>query len=292
MAKRKGRTWTEEEKAEAKRKYWERVNQGKISVHGKVVQPKDQPLPGQLDIEEEANKVSETSTDQEQEPQTTVVDTTETSNEELMKRAIEAVEFLKSMGLGGAPAASTGPTIQNGKLTGTMDRFPVDANLYEDFTQRLEDDPTLTRFGFKENYWLDYRFEVVRYQTIDNIWMQEPKITIDLNRREFDEETGKPTGGAFKVYRIVIHEDPDTAVYIARLNGLAVPEDVAGETAFLNEMRFLQVRDWLRECFMPKKPSNHNNKREMVINGRLVEYFEVNSENSQSLPFSELNSKF
>lgn len=276
----KGRVWTAEEKAEAKRKYWERMNPEKLK---------------QMDIEQElaeARQVEEETEKDDQDPQTTtVVDTAETSNEELMKRAIEAVEFLKSMGMGGAVAAPAGPTIQNGKLTGTLDRFPVDANLYVDFTDRLSDDPSLARFGFKENYWLDYRFEVVRYQTIDNIWQQEPKITIDLNRREFNEETGLPTGGAFKMYRIVIHEDPDTAVYIARLNGIAVPEDPAGEMAFLNEMRFLQVRDWLRECFMPKKPSGHNDKREMVINGRLVEYFEVNSENAQTLPFGELNSK-
>lgn len=284
----KGRSWTPEEKAAAKLRYWKRMAEKDPKYQAKLDEIlAEKPLEGQLDIEEEVAKTQESEPLQEQEPEHTTV-ASETSQSELLNRTLEAIALLAEA----SGNKAQGPRIENGKLTGTMDRFPVDSTLYEDFTPRLAADPTLARFGFKENYWLDYKFEVVRYQTIDNIWMQEPKITIDLNRRQFDEQTGEPTGGAFKMYRIVIHEDPDTAVYIARLNGINVPDDPAGERAFLNEMRFLQVRDWLRECFMPKKPTGHNNKREMVINGRLVEYFEVNSENAQSLPFGELNTRF
>lgn len=142
-----------------------------------------------------------------------------------------------------------------------------------------------------ENFELTYKWEVVRYQTIDKIWMQEPKITIDLNRKIYDEETGELTPGRYKEFRIVIHEDPDTAVLVARRNGLDVPDDPESEKQFLNEMRYLQVRDWLLECFMPKKPTNQNNRREMVINGKLVEYFETNSENTAKLPFDQLSTK-
>lgn len=268
-----GKKWTAEQKAAA-------------SARAKARWAKEnQPLE-QTDIEQELKAQEEVA----EEPQTTVADDSETDTNEILKRAVEAINLLAQLQAAGG-VAQKGPEIKNGKLTGTLDRFSVKKTDYEDFTPRLMQEPSLARFGFKENYELTYKFEVVRYQTIDNIWMQEPKMTIDLNRKIYDEETGELTNGRYKQYRIVIHEDPDTAVWVARNNGLAVPEDVEGERDFLNEMRYLQVRDWLFECFVPKKPSNHNNKREMVINGRLVEYFETNSENSASLPFDQLNSK-
>ena len=239
--------------------------------------------PKQLDIEEELQK--------DPEPQTTIQ--TETNAETLLNRAIEAIALLAEQQSRNLPqeVAIKAPEVKNGRLTGTIDRFSMNKTDYVDFTDRLAEDPLLSRFGFRDNYELTYMFQPVRYQTIDGIWMQEPKITIDLIRKIYDELTGELTNGRYKEYRIVIHEDPDAAVWVAKNNGVAVPEDAEGEKAFLNEMRYLQVRDWLRECFMPKKPTSNNNRKDMVINGKLVEFFEVNSENSQKLPFDQLNSK-
>lgn len=284
-----GKPWTEEQKAAARAR-------GKAQWAARQAAQNEQKTAHveQLDIEKEIAKDVENTvstpvtpaeeTKVQEEPQTTI--STELSQQELLTRAIEAIAKLAEV-----RGEATGPQVKNGQLTGTIDRFSVKKSDYEDFTPRLMEDQTLVRFGFKENYYLDYNWEVVRYETIDHVWMQEPKITIDLNRKEFDETTGELTGRIFKMYRIIIHEDPNTAVWVARNNGITVPDDPEGEQAFLNEMRFLQVRDWLRECFMPKKPTSHSSRREMVVNGRVVEYFEVNSEESQSLPFTSLNSK-
>lgn len=273
MAKKgsKGRVWTDEEKAEAKRKYWERMNPEKLK---------------QMDIEEELAPLEADGGDDEGTAAVTI--SSEVSTEELLKRALEAIANFSQMQ---GAQSQTGPNIKNGKLTGTLDRFSTKKSDYTDFTGRLAEDPALMRFGFKENFELTYKWELVRYQTIDGVWMQEPKITIDLNRKIYNDETGELTSGRYKEFRIVIHEDPDTAIYVARANGIDVPEDPESETGFLNEMRYLQVRDWLLECFMPKRPTSHSNRREMVVNGKLVEYFETNSEDSAKLPFDQLGSK-
>lgn len=295
------RTWTEEQK----KAFGEKMRAARAA---KLDEPK------QLDIVEEAAKVKESvpttttkyaevttpngekvegfATDTDMNPiHTTVSDVSETKQSEILARAIEAITLLTQMQVNNGGSADTGPQVVNGKLTGTLDRYSVKKSDYEDFTVRLSEEPALKRFGFKENFELTWKWEVVRYQTIDKFWMQEPKITIDLNRRIYDEETGALTTGRYKEFRIVIHEDPDAALQIARMNGVSVPEDPAHEAQFLNEMRYLQVRDWLIECFMPKRPTNQNNRREMVVNGKLVEYFETNSEGTAKLQFDQLSTK-
>lgn len=281
-----GKPWTPERK--------EAARQRALARHNKTVQP----TPRELSVEEEVRQriAEEAEKDTPElagnaqsvpsnEPEQVTI-STEVSQTELLNRALEAIAKLAE--LQGGKGLNT-PELKNGRLTGTLDRFSVDPRDYEDFTGRLADDPALERFGFKQNYELTYKFEVVRYETIDHIWQQEPKITIDLNRKIYDEETGELTNGRYKQFRIVIHEDPATAVWVARNNNIDI--DAYSEKDFLNEMRYLQVRDWLRECFMPKKPVSHTDRREMVVNGKIVEYFEVNSEETQKIPFDSLNSK-
>jgi len=279
-----GRKWTAEQKEAARQRALERMAKEK-----------------QLDIVEETAKKAEEALEAQKneavvqgvinEPRTTIADDSEASTNEILSRAVEAINLLAQLQANGQVPQNTGPAVKNGQLTGTLDRFSVNPRDYLDFTARLAEEPGLRRFGFKENFELTYKYEVVRYQTIDKIWMQEPKITIDLNRKIYNDETGELTSGRYKEFRIVIHEDPDTAIYVARANGIDVPEDPESETGFLNEMRYLQVRDWLLECFMPKRPTSHSNRREMVVNGKLVEYFETNSEDSAKLPFDQLGSK-
>lgn len=210
----------------------------------------------------------------------------EETTEELLKRALEAIANLTGQN---AQAAASGTQVANGKLVGTTDKFSMDFASYPDPTSRLREEKVLERFGFKSNYELKWSVSTSRYQTIDGIWQQEPKFNIDLIRVLFDEETGKDTGGRYIEYRIVFHEDPDAAMVIARDNGVTL--DTSDEKGFLDEMRYLRVRDWLLECFMPKAPKAASNNKQMVINGKLVEYYEVNSEDSASIPFNKLSNK-
>lgn len=275
-----GRKWTQEEKDAASAAARARMG----------LPPKDQDAAPEQPSEE-APTTPPSPEQSIEEPPTTVKDDSEASQGDILARAIEAITLLTQMQATNGGSPTTGPQVKNGQLTGTLDRYSVKKSDYTDFTARLAAEPALRRFGFKENYELTYKFEVVRYQTIDKFWMQEPKMTVDLNRVIYDEETGMMTDGRYKEYRIVIHEDPDTALAVARMNGLVVPDSPEEEKDFLNEMRYLQVRDWLIECFMPKRPTSHNNRKEMVVNGKLVEYFETNSEGTSKLQFDQLNSK-
>lgn len=219
-------------------------------------------------------------------PQVTNVDGA--STEELLKRALEAIAVLSELTTRNqTTGGSEGASIQNGAITGTVEKFATSKDRYADPTARLMEEPALRRFGFKENYELKYEYRVTRpYRTIDNLLMVEPEFQVDLIRVIFDEDTGEKTDGRYIEYRIVMHEDPSTALHVARENGINV--DDYDEIAFLNEMRYLQIRDWLIGCFVRPKNTKSTNRREMAIGGKIVEYYEISSENSSSIPFANL----
>lgn len=179
--------------------------------------------------------------------------------------------------------------VQNGTLTGTVAKYSTDKNKYADPCARLAKEPRLQRFAFDINYELDWHIDESRYETIDHVRMVEPKFTLELNRIMMDEETGQPTNGRYTIARLIMHEDPEAAITIARQQGLSVETD--DEELFLNEMRYLRARDWLLECFYPPKPTDGTTKKDMVIGNKLVQYFEVNSEESARIPFNQLENK-
>ena len=103
-----------------------------------------------------------------------------------------------------------------------------------------------------------------------------------------DEETYEPTNMRYMLYQMIFHEDPQAAIATANEHGLKIDEK--NEKQFLDEMRYLRMRDWLfgLEPFYPQKAQTKKNKRQEVIGNRLVEVYEVSGENPQSIPFSEL----
>lgn len=186
------------------------------------------------------------------------------------------------------------PTTQQAKLgpqglIGTTEKYIVDPANYPNPCTRLSQEEKLQRFAFPMNYELEFKVTSSEYQTIDGRRMREPKFTLDLVRIIIDEDTGRATNGRYTVCRAIFHEDPEAAIVIAREQGLAVDE--ANEKAFLDEMRYLRMREWLLEAFYPPKTQEKQNKKEVVIGGKLVEYFEVNSENRESIPFGQLKNK-
>jgi hypothetical protein len=173
-------------------------------------------------------------------------------------------------------------------LVGTITKYNLDKGHYPDPRERLSNEPRLQRFAFKLNYELGWEISVSQYKTADGINYREPKFTLELHRIVMDEDSGEPTNARYTVCRAIFHEDPDAALVVARENGVEV--ETWEERAFLDEMRYIRMRDWLIEAFLPPKPAQDKmNKREVVIDGKLVEYFEINSEKSESMPFDKLN---
>lgn len=174
-----------------------------------------------------------------------------------------------------------------GKLLGRVDKFIVDPANYPDPCGRLSKEPRLQRFAFPINYELDFKVTSTQYQNQEGVNMREPKFTLELHKIVMDEDTGLATDGRYVVCRAIFHEDPEAALVIARDNGLEV--DQSNEKTFLDEMRYLRMRDWLLEAFYPKAAQPIRQRKEVVVGNKLVEFFTVNSESSQS-PFKDINS--
>lgn len=178
---------------------------------------------------------------------------------------------------------------QTGASIGSREKYNTDPNYYPDPREKLALEPRLAPFAFSLNYELDWNVSLSEYTTMDNVRTKEPKFTLKLVRIIRDEFSGEATNGRYDVCQLILHEDEDAAIVVARENGLEVDEDNPRE--FLDDMRYLRMRNWLIEAFYPPPPTETNKKREMVIDGKIVQYFEVNSENSAAIDFKQLNTK-
>lgn len=194
------------------------------------------------------------------------------------------------------PAQAAGPQVTNRGLIGTFEKYITDKNAYPDPRERLfeymQSTPRLRQLAFPERYELEYEVGRMRpYERKDGVMETQPQFTLILNGIVMDEETFEPTTRRFELCRYVFFEDPETALVIARDNGLEVDEQ--NEKAFLDEMRFIRMRDWLLEAFYPPKiTGTKKNFTEMSIPGRgVVKSFEISSESAQPMPFGELSKK-
>jgi hypothetical protein len=183
------------------------------------------------------------------------------------------------MNQGGAQATNRG-------LVGTHEKYSTNLDIYPDPRKRLTHEDKLARFAFPMNYELEWETGITSYETIDGIRQKEPKFTLKLNRIILDEDTGEDTNRRYTICQAIFFEDPEAAIQVALEKGLEVDE--SNEKVFLDEMRYLRMRDWLFEAFYPPKPQQKINKHETVIDNRIVEVFEINSENSEKLPFDSL----
>lgn len=213
-------------------------------------------------------------------PEPTETISGETELDELKRQ----IQELKDMQWAAMVAKAQNPqeaSAAGGKLTGTFEKYTTDVDHYPNPIERLSQETRLQRFAFPLNYELNYIVGVSEYTTIDGIRTKEPKFELELIRIMMDEDTGEPTDGRYILCRFIMHEDPDAALTIAQEQGLIIEEE--SEEKFLNEMRYLRMKDWLIECFYPAPAAKASNKRDMVINGRLVTYYEKNNEEGVSV---------
>jgi hypothetical protein len=185
--------------------------------------------------------------------------------------------------------------LRGGQLVGTFEKFSVRGDDYPDPVRRLRTEPRLKRFAFTDNYDLTWGVTISEYTTIDNIRQREPKFTLELGRKLYDEDTGdlkldkegNPQG--YIISRLIFHEDPDAALTIAREEGIDV--DTMGEREFLDEMRFIRCRKWLLDCFFPSPVEASRGKKEMVVGGTIVETYAITSESPEKIPFDEIKGR-
>lgn len=257
------RTWTEEQKQAQREKMLRHASQNKNLQNEKEQQPTEENEPQEVPEPRQRETVS-----------------SEVDYQDLLRQIKELKDNQWSMMASkqGIPSSAIGA---GGKLTGTHEKYSTAKDRYPNPSERLTGELKLQRFAFPINYELNYEVGVSEYTTIDNIRMREPKFTLELVRIVLDEETGDPTNGRYIICRLVMHEDPEAAMVIAREQGLEVESD--NEDDFLNEMRYLRMRDWLLECFYPAPTKKESNKREMVINGKLVTYYEKNNEDGRGV---------
>lgn len=187
---------------------------------------------------------------------------------------------------------------RDNKLLGEVDKYLVDPNNYPDPTQRLSQEPRLQTIAFNHNYELEYDFNIRSYETKTGVNMREPEFTIRLlrcviddqgNRVKIIDKNGKELDKFYIARRLMFHEDPQAALIMARENNLDV--DKTDEKVFLNEMRYLRIRDWLYDFFWPKTAQSQEGVQEEAIGGTIVQVYTKSSIEPSAVDFDQLKTK-
>lgn len=227
------------------------------------------------------------------------------TNLETMQRQIDEVmetnALLKAALLGNQNNGNSNSNVgvgQGGKLLGEVDKYLVDPENYPDPTPRLSQETRLQTIAFNHNYELEYDFRVRSYETKTGVNMREPEFTVRLLRCVIDDQGnrvqvvskgGKPMDKFYIARRMMFHEDPQAALVIARENNLDI--DKTDEKHFLDEMRYLRVRDWLFDYFWPKGSESMEGIQEEAIGGTIVQVYTKSSVEPSHVDFDKLSTK-
>lgn len=210
-----------------------------------------------------------------------------------LKRHVQELEQLIRGQQGQVPTpVQTGAQVTSRGVVGVVTKFSVNAADYPDPRDRLFEEQRLILQGFNRNWWdLEWTVTPTNYEGKDKINYTEPKFQLKLIRILPDPETQEPSKKRYVLWKGSFFEDPAAAIQVANQYGLPINDQ--NEKLFLDEMRYLRVRDWLMEAFYPPKPAQDKfNKKEMVIENRVVQVYEINSTQSETIPFDQLKKKF
>lgn len=205
-----------------------------------------------------------------------------------MQEVMETNALLKAALLGNQKQSQGISVGKDNKLLGEVEKYLLDPINYPDPTPRLRKEARLQPLAFDYNYELDYSVSTSSYETKTGVNMREPKFHVTLSRIVLDDQ-GEQTPKRYIARKLIFHEDPQAALVIARDNGLDV--DKSDEQAFLNEMRYLRVRDWLFDIFWPKPAQEQARIKEEVIGGTLVQVYTKNSVENTGVDFDKIKAK-
>ena len=232
-----------------------------------------------------------------------VTDKVESSTSSMQKQINEIMEtnaLLKAALLNRENQPSQGVGVgQGGKLLGEVDKYLVDPENYPDPTKRLSEEPRLQSIAFNHNYELEYEFKVRAYETKTGVNMREPEFTIRLLRVVLDDQgervqilnpqTKKLEDKFYIARRLMFHEDKQAALIMARENNIDI--DKTDEKVFLDEMRYLRVRDWLFDYLWPKPAQTKQGVIEESVGGTLVQVYTKSSVEPSVVDFDALQNK-
>lgn len=158
-------------------------------------------------------------------------------------------------------------------VQGRIFKYPVEKSFYPDPTERLYDEKLLSRYNLRENFVFDWDVEGVEYEKY-NVTYAEPRFTVRLFRKLFEDDGLTPSGKVALVNRAIMHEDEVVARHAADKLGLT--NTFESHQDMLNEMRYYRFRQWLLDLFTPPKVEQHNRQAtQMVIDGKVVEVFDT-----------------
>lgn len=163
---------------------------------------------------------------------------------------------------------------QQPQVRGIRQLFSEDLSVYESPVPRLLQEPRLQRIAFEHNYDLEYQVSMTRaIDKKDGSMERQPQFNIELQGVIFDDD-GEPTSKRFVARKMTFFEDPDTAIHMAEKAGLSM-DNFNGEQDFLNQMRYMRVRDWLFDFFWPKPSDGQKTDfKDEVIGGQVVRTFQ------------------
>ena len=131
------------------------------------------------------------------------------------------------------------PTVGRNGIQGKLIRYPIETSYYPNPVARLYAEPTLKRFNLEENYFFDWTVEGVEYEKY-GVTYAEPKFTVRLFRRLFDDDGITPNGQFALINRQIMHEDE--VVARAAADKLGLTDSFESFEDMMNEVRFLRIR--------------------------------------------------
>ena len=168
-------------------------------------------------------------------------------------------------------ARMNGASIENGRVTGEIEKYPLDAKLYTDPTPRLYDVPELQRFAPRQNFTFTWEVDGVHYENKAGVHYAEPRFTVKLFRNNLDEDGKLQDGERIRLGRLVLLEDENAARIAARKLGI----EFDSVEELMEEMRFERVKQWAVEALKTVHGVDIDVKqarraeREMVVDGKV-----------------------
>lgn len=159
-------------------------------------------------------------------------------------------------------------------------KYSINSGDYPDPRERLFDESRLEEHAFKQNFILEWNIGRVNYDK-DGVNYTEPKFVLEIWRWKRDPETNQLTNKKYRIHKFTFFEDPDAALQLAQEKGLDIDDRL--QKPFLDEMRYLRIRDTLFEIFYPAPMQKPQVEREEVIGNQLVPVIEVSSVEAQDV---------